>query len=403
MSSCPYCGQSASGLPGDFGTCGDFPCLHHRFLGAAPPAPLRGLRSLPWSDPCEVRRIAVLRPGQLGDTLLATPALRALKDAFPMAEVTIIARSWAVELARRYPCVDRAIPLTAPLEDWNGVEGLAHPFLAEAMGYGYDLVLQLHGDSTTAARLALAMQGRLTAGFCREQGIGAGFDLLLPMPEGEPEILRGLRLVHSLGARPAGAHLEFPLLPDDRRELEAIPELAGVLEQRPVVLLHPGARPPAKRWPVERFAELADTLHRRWNATLVVVGGAEEPALVEVMLERAAAPAANLAGRLSLGGLAALLSRADLFVGNDSGPAQLAAALCPRSLRIFGPANRHRWAPLDRDSHRIVHHQVECSPCGHWECPIDHRCLRRVGLDDVLAEADRLLGETVTAPQQALV
>jgi ADP-heptose:LPS heptosyltransferase len=139
-------------------------------------------------------------------------------------------------------------------------------------------------------------------------------------------------------------------------------------------------------------------LHQKWEATLVMVGGEEEVSLVEEIQERSRVPALNLAGRLSLGGLAALLSRVDLFVGNDSGPAQMAAAVAPRSVRIFGPANRQRWAPLDRLHHRTVYHPVECSPCGHWECPIDHRCLRWIGVEEVLAEVESLMQEAAMSP-----
>lgn len=335
----------------------------------------------------------MVRPGQLGDLLLAMPGMRALKKRFPEAEITLLARPWALDLAERFTYLDRVLAIQEPRESGaSSEEGEAcdHPSL-EAGDYGYDLVLQIHGDATPSARFALALGGRATVGFCRDEEVGRRFDLLLPMLETEPEILRVLRLTCVLGGEPDGVHLEFPLMPRDLAELESIRAADQALRRHPLVAVHPGARAPARRWPLDRFVEMVRLLHRRWQAAVVLVGGGDEALLAEDVRARSGVPTVNLAGQLSLGGLAALLSRVDLFVGNDSGPAQLAAAVAPGSVRIFGPANRRRWAPLDRSSHRIVYRQVDCSPCDHWECPIDHRCLRWVGVEEVLAEIDSLM------------
>ncbi len=350
----------------------------------SPPA-RNGADPSPWERPGDVRRIAVVRPGQLGDLLLAIPGLRALRKGFPNAEIDLIAQPWAVDFARRFPYVDRVLLLQdAPLET-------SSPRGGGRATARYDLALQLQGDDPSAARLALALGSRATVGFCRDERAGSAFHILLPMLRDEPEVFRVLRLVEALGVPAAGTRLEFPLLPEDEVEVNAVPGLHALLERRPLIAIHPGARAPARRWPVQRFAELAGLLHRRQNAALLLVGGAAEEFLAQEVRQRSGAPALDLAGKLSLGGLAALLRRVDLFVGNDSGPAQLAAAVASRSLRIFGPANRHRWAPLDRANHRIVFQEVECSPCDHWDCPTDHRCLRRVSVGQVLGEAELLL------------
>lgn len=398
MRACPYCGRPGTEYPGDVGTCGNFACLYRHFCGGPPPAETRSPHPLPWNDPQEARRIALLRPGQLGDLLLAVPGLRALRRGFPEAEITLIAQPWAADLFGRFGYLDRILPLEENPRGWDaGAKGAANAFLREARSYGYDLVLQLQADAADFARLALAMGGRATAGFCRDEEVGRAFHLLLSMSQEEPEILRPLRLAHALGIQPAGVQLEFPLLPEDWEEVDAISGLRRALQHPPVIALHPGARSPARRWPLPRFVELARLLHHRWGATLLTLGGSEEIPLGEEVREGLEVPVVNLAGKLSPGGLAALLAQVDLFVGNDSGPAQLAAATAPRSLRIFGPANRRRWAPLDRSRHRVVYHQVECSPCEHWECPIDHRCLKRVGMDEVMREVELLLQEAIPA------
>jgi ADP-heptose:LPS heptosyltransferase len=102
----------------------------------------------------------------------------------------------------------------------------------------------------------------------------------------------------------------------------------------------------------------------------------------------------NLTGATSLGGLAALISELDLFISNDTGPAHIADAVGTASVTIFGPADYRRWAPLDQERHRVVWHPVKCSPCGYWECPIDHRCLRWIHPNEVIDAGTRFLVPT---------
>ena len=390
MSGCPQCAAPASASPGDAGTCGSFRCLYRHFCGEDPPAPVVA-RPFPWREPGQVRSIAVVRPGQVGDLLLAIPGLRALRAGFPAARITLVTQTWAEPFAARFPWIDRIIALDTGHEVRSLGGQRAAAFVREARRDGYDLVLQIQGDSPYHSRLALAAGGRATAGFCADAEIGSRFDLLLSMSTTEPEILRVMRLVHHLGAAAAGVQVGLPIMAQDEEELGRIRGLPEALAHRPAIAIHPGARAPARRWPVERFRRLAELLLRRVGALLLVVGGAEEAPITRELCDNANGMALDLAGRLSLGGLAALLARVDLFIGNDSGPAQLAMAVAPRSLRIFGPANQRRWAPLDHARHRSIHRPVECSPCDHFECPIDHRCLEGITVEEVLSEAESLL------------
>jgi ADP-heptose:LPS heptosyltransferase len=103
------------------------------------------------------------------------------------------------------------------------------------------------------------------------------------------------------------------------------------------------------------------------------------------------------AGHTSLGGLAALIGEMDLFISNDTGPGHLAQAVGTRSVVIFGPTEYHRWAPLEQARHRSLRMAVECSPCDYGTCPIDHRCMRGVTPDTVMAAAGDLLRIGVAA------
>ncbi len=364
------------------------------------------------------RRIAVVRVLQLGDMLVAVPALRALRAGYPDAEITLIGLPWAASFAAR---LDRYVNRFLPFPGWPGInevpydEARTEQFLVEARAHDYDLVIQMHGSGGQSNPFALALGGRVTAGYYDAphpptisptsgkgvRGEGEGEGILwpaAPYPHDQPEVLRNLGLIALLGCSDRGAGLEFPLLSEDHTEADALLEpLAS--DDRPLIGIHAGARPPSRRWPPARFAAVADNLARRHDAHIILIGGPGEEETVDAVAEHMGTRPLNLAGHTSLGGLAALLARLDIFIGNDSGPAHLAEAVGAPTVRLFGPADVDRWAPLDRAWHAVVRHPVACSPCEYWECPIDHRCLRRIAPADVTRAADDLLAaRTKRAP-----
>jgi ADP-heptose:LPS heptosyltransferase len=127
---------------------------------------------------------------------------------------------------------------------------------------------------------------------------------------------------------------------------------------------------------------------------VAIVGTRAERALGRSVVEAMRAPAVDLCGRTGLGALAALLADARLLVGNDSGPAHLAAALGTPSVTLFLSGDPVRWS-YDSERHRVARVQVECNPCPHLSCPIDHRCASRLHVGAVLAQVDAVLGSTM--------
>ncbi len=353
-----------------------------------------------------VRRIAVLRALQLGDFLVAVPALRALRARFPLAEITLIGLPWTRALLPRYRrYIDRFVEFAGyPGLDEVPVDAQrTQRFLAEQRDYGYDLVMQMHGSGGVSNPLAYELGGRITVGyyegeFPRTLTIGA------PYPHELHEIQRNLGLVALLegtgGTRGTQleTQLEFPLFETDHAEAAAL--LRGLPRaERPWIALHPGSRPPARRWPAPYFAEVANELARRFSAQIILTGGPGEETTVQDVFKRLDVPALNLVGQTSLGGLAALISKVDLFISNDTGPAHISHAFDSPSITIFGPADQRRWAPLDRTRHPIVRQPVPCSPCGYWTCPIDHRCLRWISPARVIRLACSLLPAYALAAQ----
>lgn len=347
------------------------------------------------------RRIAIVRALQLGDLLLAVPGLRAIRRGFPAAEITLIGLPWAEEFVARFA---RYLDRFVEFPGWPGIAeaeyapAAAARFLAEQRAYGYDLVAQMHGSGRTSNSFALALGASATVG-CYDAAAPesrVGLTVGVQYPDDQPEVLRNVGVARLLGCDARDLTLEFPLFAVDRAEADT---LLGTLDGRghPWIGLHAGARPPARRWPMEHFAALADELARRFDAHIVLTGGPGEEPTVRAVEQRMRTAALNVAGKTSLGGLAALIARLDLFISNDTGPAHLAEAVGTPSITLFGPADQRRWAPLNTALHPTIRVPVACSPCSFWECPIDHRCLRWITPEMALGVAERLIAEGAVA------
>ena len=339
-----------------------------------------------------MRKIAIFRALQLGDLLVSVPVLRAIRQHFPEAEITLIGLSWAATFVERYSrYLDRFVEFVG----YPGIPEVPNDalcterFLQEQRAYGYDLVIQMHGSGNTSNPFALALRGAVTAGYY-EQVPFPGLDLSLPYPQDQPEILRNLALASLVGCRNLDPHLEFPLYEEDDRELAAVFDQSSST-RRLKIGIHPGSRPPARRWPAEYFAFVADELAQHFDAQIIFTGSKDEVPIVQEVQAQMKTQALHLVGKTSLGSLGLLLSRLDLFISNDTGPAHMACAFPSPSITLFGPADYYRWAPLEKALHAGVRHPVACSPCGFWTCPIDHRCLRRLTPERVLALAMQYL------------
>ena len=341
-----------------------------------------------------IKRLAIVRALHLGDLLLAIPAFRAIRRGFPSAEITLIGLPWAAGFVGRFHhYLDRwrEFPGYPGLLEVDPVPGRTEAFLDAERRYRYDLVLQMHGSGKVSNPFALALHGRRTVGFY-EGAPPANLSLGAAYPSHLPEVERHLQLTRLLGLNSEDRQLEFPVLCQDKAALDQV--LPAVLvRRRPLVGLHVGARPAARRWPPDRFAAVGDALWKEFGAQIVVTAGPGEAPIAQQVLAGMEAPGFSLAEKTDLGSLAAFIQSCDLSVSNDTGPAHVAVALDTPSVTIFGPADRQRWAPLDQKRHPIAYQFVGCSPCPHWDCPIDHRCLRWLEPAQVIDLARRLLTE----------
>lgn len=332
-------------------------------------------------------RIALFRALQLGDLLCSVPAFRAVRAAHPDAEIALVGLPWARELAAR---LDRYLDafiefpgFPAMPERTCDIAGLTR-FFERMNALKFDLIVQMHGDGRFTNPLVSLMGGRESAGFYRPGSYCPDRERFFLWRDDEHEVLRWLRLVESLGMPSKGSHLEFPLVDADWRELERL-RLADLR----YAVLHPGSQLPSRRWPAERFAEVGDQLAAD-GLHVVLTGATQEEALVRRVRNAMRQPAIDLSGRTSLGGLAAVVSRARIVVCNDTGISHVAAAVRAPSVVIACGSDPKRWAPLNRELHRVLWHDVPCRPCRNAECPTAHECALGVSVNDVLHELRRL-------------
>ena len=334
--------------------------------------------------------IVVLRalPG-LGDLLCAVPALRALRAAAPHARITLLGLELVRALAVRYRrLIDRfeAVPGFPGLPEQEVDEEALATFLTAMRARRPDLALQLHGDGRVSNRLVLQLGAAHAAG-SYPPGEAPPGEYFLPSEEG-PEIRRMLRPVLALGAPDMGDHLEFPLLPSDEALGRGLLRAWG-LPRRGYVCVQPGASRSDRRWGVSGFAAVADA-HAAEGQHIALTGTAAEVGLTAAVRRRMQAPAADLGGRTSVGGLAALFAGAGLVVCNDTGAAHLAAALGTPSVVIFAPgADVVRWAPLDGERHVAL--AGHSAPDGSRPLPAFEARQHAVSVPDVVEAARRLL------------
>jgi ADP-heptose:LPS heptosyltransferase len=321
----------------------------------------------------------VFRALQLGDLLCAVPALRALRAAHPAAHVTLVGLPWARELVDRYArYIDGFVefPGHPRLPEQTFRAEASDEFLSAVRARRFDLAIQMHGSGEISNTIVAGFGARRTFGFCPSEA-PPPCDGFLPYPVHLSEIRRHLALMTHLGFPARGETLEFPARPTDHRELADLPE-ATRLSRGAAVCLHAGGRTPARRWAPERFAAVGDALAQR-GLSVVLTGSEAERGITGRIRESMTAPAMDLAGRTSLGALAALLRRARLLVSNDTGVAHLGEAVGAPSVVLFAPSEISRWAPHDRRRHRVVSPVASATP------------------SQVLAEADALLGSPVSA------
>ncbi len=313
----------------------------------------------------QVRKIAVLRANAIGDLLFALPAIGAVRSAYPEAEIVLLAARWhEAFLTGRPGPVDRVVPIPPSRgvrgePDVDEDPGELERFFAAMVEEEFDLALQMHGGGRYSNPFMHRLEARLTAGARTEDA--PALDRWVRYAYLQPEVLRWLEVASLVGARTAELEPHVAVTEGDLSEAHR----ALGHGQTALAVLHPGAIDARRRWPAEKFAAVGDALAAE-GAAVLVTGTEAEREVTRTVIAAMDAEAHDLSGRLSLGGLAGLLSLCRVVVSNDSGPLHLAAAVGTRTAGIFWGINMVNTAPLTRARHRaLVSWRFDCPTCGH--------------------------------------
>ena len=341
-----------------------------------------------WRD---VRKVLVVRLRSIGDTVLATPSLFALKRFLPNARVDILVEDWVAPVLENHPHVDNVIAL-----ERGGLMARAR-VARELRAANYDVVYNLHGG-TTATFLTRATGARHRVGFKSYQ-YGQLHNHQAPSPlqiwqqTNAHSVEQQLALLGWTGVpvtdRPRTSLGISPRAAARVDELVNEARLSDQIDQN-IALIHPAAAFATKQWAAEKFARVVEFLADR-GFTSVAIAAPNEQALLEQLRSESSVNIVTFA--LSLPEVTALAARSRLFVGNDSGIAHIAAAVGTPSVVIFGSSNIAHWRPWNSAPAEVVFEEMPCQPCHGYFCEqFDQpECILRVPVNRVTAAIDRLL------------
>ena len=314
-----------------------------------------------------IKKIAVLRANALGDYIFVLPALQALRETFPDAEIVLLGRQWHEQyLSNRPGPVDRVIvvPLYPGISEREGYvpdEEVLSAFFAEMQTEQFDLAFQLHGGGRNSNPFLLRLGAKKTVGLKTPDA--ASLDINVPYVYYFNETMRYLEVVGRVGAKTQNIQPQIAVIPDDIEE--ATPTINNP-EEKPLAIIHPGASDVRRRWPGENFAKIADHLVEM-GYHVIITGLAWEREIIDVVVNNTMYKPSiqDLSGKLSLGGTTGLLSYSDIIISNDTGPLHVARALQKPSVGIFWCANIINAAPMTTTLNRnLLSWTLNCPLCG---------------------------------------
>jgi ADP-heptose:LPS heptosyltransferase len=303
--------------------------------------------------PKEIKKIVVFRALQLGDMLCVIPAVRALRKAYPKAEILLLGLPWAQTFTERFNnYFDGFI-------NFPGYPGLPEQpfrpavfveFLQQMQAMNFDLILQMQGNGSIVNSLMELFGARYTAGFSTPGHYTPDNGLFISYPNEGHEAKRHIQLMEHLEIPTNGVDLEFPLIAADYEELRA---LSLDIVPKKYVCIHPGSRGAWRQWPVHHFATLADFCVEQ-GYRVVVTGTKDELNIVELVINGMKHNAITTVGRTSLGAMGALIKEAAMLISNCTGVSHLAAAFKTPSIVLSMDGEPERWGPIDRLTHRTI-------------------------------------------------
>ncbi len=350
--------------------------------------------------------ILCVRLDSIGDVLMTTPAIRALKESNPERRITLLTSPAGADAAMLVPEIDEVLVYDAPWMKATAPRADSGPEYAMAQNlfdakYDAAVIFTVYSQNPLPAAFMCYMADiPLRLAHCHENP----YQLLtnwVPDPEPEKmvrhEVQRQLDLVASIGCETEDTRMSLRVPDTDRRRVMRILKELGINMQQPWVVIHPGATAASRRYRPEGFAEAARMLVRDAGCRVVFTGSAEERDLVESIRSKMNAPSYSLAGSLNLGEMAALVSLSPLLISNNSGPVHIAAAVGTPVVDLYALTNPQH-TPWEVPN-RVLSHDVPCKNCYKSVCPEGHHnCLRLVKPIEIYNAACELLDLNILEP-----
>ncbi len=337
-------------------------------------------------------KIMVRAANWVGDAIMTTPVIRAIRKNYPKAELTVLAKPWVIPVYENNPYVDKIL-----LYDNSGrhKRGLGTFKLAKDLrAYQFDLAVLMQ-NAFEAALISFFAGIKERLGYNTDaRGL-----LLNRSIKMNPMLKKGhlvdyyIAILKGAGLLDDGKTLDLFLSSQDKAYADAYLKQTNIDIDRPVIGINPGATGgTAKRWFPERYAQLSERLKKEYNVKILIFGGPADTQLGDYIAKKSNGSCINIAGKTTLGQAFALIEKCDLFVTNDSGLMHAAVALNVNQVAVIGSTDHIATCPANENS-VMVRVPLDCSPCLKDTCPLEHQCMEQISVDMVMERCNSFFGK----------
>lgn len=337
-------------------------------------------------------RILLIRLDHIGDVLMTTPAIHALRRHYPKSFLAILVSPSSYPIVENNPDIDKIYTFNVPWFDGGRSQRISlkayFQLLRILRKERFDIAVDCRGDFRVLFLFSFLSGSRRRVGFTHLGGEfllsdGVDYDEHKHFVELNFDLINSLDVpVHS------GIHYYIHSSDEDKSYIQTMLTEFGIIEDDMIIGIHPTTIPhwKLKRWRQDRFAELADQLSVKYKAKIVFTGSEHDRESIQRICSLMKETAYNAAGKTSLHQLAMLISFCQLFISNDSGPMHIAVAVKTPLVAIFGPTNPKKSGPYGNpELYRVVQHSVLCPyPCFVTECSRNHECMEEITVKNVL-------------------
>ncbi len=328
-------------------------------------------------------RILVVKLDHIGDVLLATPVFSNLRKAYPNTELHALTGAWGRVILENHPDVDKVLEYNSPAfsrsEQSTSFKN-ALQLYRELRSQKYDLLIELRGDWRIVWFALLHVTPRRLNRASLQIANKLGFRQF----SGTHETIRNLDVLKRSGIPTPIQTTTFSVTKENENWTSNFLEKHQIHRETPIIAIHSGSPIALKRWNSERYAELADWLIAQKRAQILFVGVKDEIPLISQIQNLMRGKAINIAGKTSIAQLASILHICNVFIGNDSGPMHLAAAVGTQTIGLYGPSDPKRFGPVG-DKCQTIQKKLDCPPCLGPTCRFGTEgCMSKIQVADVI-------------------